>query len=98
MAQLDARNVVGDCSLTLGDGGHLVRGNIEEFGVLVDEAPDEPGAGDAIDLGVFTSNPFHKASAWFSVMVMLIRDITQIILIGDITQILYVDGYPNNDP
>jgi hypothetical protein len=62
VAQFDAGNVVRNCSVTLGGGRHLVREDIEEFGVLVDEAPDEPRAGDAIDLGVLTSNPFHKAS------------------------------------
>src|SRR4051794_14439813 len=39
---------------------HLIRGNVENLGVGVDEAADEPGAGDAVGLRSSASDPFHE--------------------------------------
>jgi hypothetical protein len=60
--EFDSRHVEGDCSLPLGRGHHLLGGDIQKLGGAIDEAPDEPGARDAIDLGILTSDPFHGTS------------------------------------
>ena len=59
MAKLDVLDVVGNGVEPLCLGHHLVRRRKDEFGVLVDELLDEPGAGDAVDLDVFSGNPLH---------------------------------------
>jgi len=48
-----------DGLLALGDGGHLLVGTLEELSFLVDEAADQPGAGDAIHVGVLPGYPLH---------------------------------------
>ena len=47
--------------------------NKKELGVRVDEAMDQPRAGDPIHFDVFTSYPFHSASE-FSASGMLVRE------------------------
>jgi hypothetical protein len=42
-----------------GDVEHLLLGHVEDLGARVDEAPDEPRAGDPVGLGTGTGNPFH---------------------------------------
>jgi len=59
VAQFDVLDVVGDGVEPLCLGHHLVRRRKDEFGILVDEFLDEPGAGHAIDLDVFSGNPLH---------------------------------------
>src|SRR6266511_712217 len=48
MAQLDIRHIVRDGLLFLGDRQHVARWHEEERGLLVDEAGNEPGTGNAI--------------------------------------------------
>src|SRR5881227_2267206 len=43
---LGVGGVVGVRALALGDLEHLLSGDVEELGVLVDEVLDQPGAGD----------------------------------------------------
>src|SRR5882724_163827 len=58
--QLDIRYVVGDSACFGGDRKHLVRRDEQELRRLVDEAHDEPRAGDAVDLRAFARDPFHE--------------------------------------
>src|SRR5260370_8242234 len=48
-------------ALSLGDGHHFGRGHVQELGVRIDEALDQPGAGDSVDAGVFAGHPLHLA-------------------------------------
>jgi hypothetical protein len=41
---------------------HLAAGHVEKLRARVDEAGDQPGAGDAVDLGAFAGDPFHDFS------------------------------------
>ena len=59
MAVFHPRNIVGcragfRCHLQ-----YLVAGNIKKLRRLVDEAGDQPGAGDAVDLRALAGDPFH---------------------------------------
>ncbi len=61
VAQFGAFDVERDCPFPLGDLHDFACRDEEEFGIRVNESPDQPGTGDAIDLGIFTSNPFHDS-------------------------------------
>ena len=39
------------------DLGHLVGGHIQKFRASIDKTPDQPGAGDAVNLGALTRDP-----------------------------------------
>jgi len=54
------RHVVGDGADLLGDPQHIAERHIQEFRLPVDEAGDQPGAGDAVDLGTLAGDPFHS--------------------------------------
>src|SRR5260370_21555860 len=49
------------CALSLGDGQPLRRGHVQELSIRIDEALDQPGAGDSVDAGVFAGHPLHLA-------------------------------------
>ena len=59
VTQLDAGDVVGNRTGFPGDAQHVTGRDIEELGLLVDEACDQPGAGDPVDPGLFTGDPLH---------------------------------------
>src|SRR5258708_21168738 len=61
VAQLDSAHVIGMRALSFGDGHHLRRGHVQELGVWIDEAFDQPGAGDSVNAGVFAGHPLHLA-------------------------------------
>src|SRR5215218_6219056 len=47
-------------------GEDLAGGDVDELGIGLDEAPDQPGAGDAIDLRALAGNPLrHHTSPRF---------------------------------
>jgi hypothetical protein len=50
VAEGHALDVEGDRAEAVGDGFDLGRGDEQEAGTGVDEAADQPGAGDAVDL------------------------------------------------
>src|SRR5882757_724404 len=50
------------CDGFFGGGQHLVGRHVEELRLLLDEALDQPRAGDAVDLGAFARDPFHDFS------------------------------------
>src|SRR5712692_7099703 len=61
VAQFDSAHVIGMRALSFGDGHHLRRGHVQELGVWIDEALDQPGARDSVDAGVFAGHPLHLA-------------------------------------
>src|SRR6266446_4768748 len=61
VTQLDSAHVIGMRTLSFGDGHHLRRGHVQELGVWIDEAFDQPGAGDSVNAGVFAGHPLHLA-------------------------------------
>src|SRR5262245_5802099 len=66
MAELHARDVIGNRAALFGDFQHIARRHVEKLRLLVDEAQDQPRAGDAVDLRPFTSDPFHVGSPCLS--------------------------------
>ncbi|MOA38450.1 hypothetical protein D3C78_1601360 [compost metagenome] len=66
MAEFDARDVVGRRLLLGSHSQHLCSGYVEKLGLRIDEARDQPGTGDPVDLWTFTGNPLHGIPpAWF---------------------------------
>src|SRR5207247_4514749 len=61
MAELDPRDVVRRGALARGRRHHVGVGDEEKLGLLVDEAADEPGAGDPVDAGLRPGDPLHDA-------------------------------------
>src|SRR5882724_1585860 len=59
MRKLHARNVERNGFELPGLSGHLVEGDVYEFGLFIDKSADKPGTGNAVDLGTFAGNPFH---------------------------------------
>src|SRR5262249_12618591 len=57
VAELNVFDVIG-CSANLcSDFCHIVRRDVDEFGVRIDKAADEPRTGNAIDLGMLARHP-----------------------------------------
>ena len=54
------RNIVGLGGVVAGECADVSRGNVEEFRRGIDEAPDEPGACDAIDLRSLAGHPARR--------------------------------------
>src|SRR3990172_10623605 len=59
MTELDTLHIVRDGSGLTGDSHDLPRGHVEELRVGIDKPPDEPGAGDPVNVGVLSCNPPH---------------------------------------
>jgi len=59
ISELDVFDVIGSGVEALRLRHHFVAWHEHKFGVLVDEFPDEPRAGDPVDLHVFSGDPFH---------------------------------------
>src|SRR5690349_7162236 len=57
--RLGARDVIRRGACLLSHGEDLLGRHIQELGIRLDEAPDQPGTGDAVDLGTFTGYPLH---------------------------------------
>src|SRR5688572_22390424 len=64
MGELDIGNVVGDRRFFLSDFSHLRGRNVQELGLRIDEAPHEPGAGDAVDLRPLARHPARGGIFW----------------------------------
>jgi hypothetical protein len=58
-----ARQIVGDRALVGSDGHDLIRLREEEAGLRIEEAADQPRAGDAIDLRTAARDPTGRAIA-----------------------------------
>jgi hypothetical protein len=57
-----AGRVVGVGLLALGGLEHLVRRDVQELGLRIDEVPDQPWTGDPIGLRSLACHPFHLSS------------------------------------
>src|SRR5258708_6101579 len=60
MREFDAIDVVGRSAGLLGDGENLLCRDVNEFRAWIDEAPDQPGAGDAVDLRMLPGHPLGR--------------------------------------
>src|SRR5438105_2286949 len=58
--RLGARDVAGGRAWLRRHGEHAMRRHIDELRAGFDKTPDQPSAGDAVDLGVFACDPFHS--------------------------------------
>src|SRR6185312_4967571 len=58
--EIHPRDVIGRRTLASSDIQDVSSGDVEELRLRIDEPPDQPGAGDAIDLGVLACDPFHR--------------------------------------
>src|SRR5439155_24451849 len=59
VVELGSGRIEGTRAVAGSDVEHIWRGDVEDLGVRIDEATDEPGAGDAVGLRASASNPFH---------------------------------------
>src|SRR5882757_5511927 len=87
MTEVDAFNVVGNGAFLLGDSQDIAWGDINELPERIDEAADQPGAGDAVDLGVLAGYPLVQrradvATGWQTAVVPAGKAIHQIACIG----------------
>src|SRR5439155_13129485 len=57
VTELSAFDVVWNRLPLLGDCGNIVGRNVNEFRKWIDEPPDEPGTGDAVDLRMLSRDP-----------------------------------------
>src|SRR5262249_32518886 len=64
VAELRVLDVVRRAVDVLGDLADLIRRHVDELGARVDEAADQPGTRDAIDLRMLARDPFvfHRAA------------------------------------
>jgi hypothetical protein len=57
MGEFHAGNIVRCRTGLLGDRHDAIGWHVDKSGVGIDEAANQPGTGDAVDLGPFTRNP-----------------------------------------
>src|SRR5260370_11632889 len=62
MREFHAIDVVGYPARLLSDGKDLILRDVDELGIGIDEPPDQPGPGDAVDLRMLSRQPL----AWGS--------------------------------
>src|ERR1700693_1153279 len=60
MGEFHAVDVVGCAACLRGDRANLLDRDINELGLRVDKTPDQPGASDTVDLGMFARNPLAR--------------------------------------
>src|SRR6266516_6198684 len=61
MRELHALDVVGRRAALFGRGKHRFLGDVDEICAGIDEAPDQPRAGYAIDLRALSRDPFSRS-------------------------------------
>src|SRR5262245_63920082 len=57
MRKLDAFDIVGRPAGLSGDVENILGRDVDELGLRIDEAPDQPRAGDAVDLRALARHP-----------------------------------------
>src|SRR6266404_4130072 len=62
VGEFHAIDVVGYAARLLSDGKDLILRDVDELCIGIDEAPDQPGTGDTVDLRMFARHPL----AWGS--------------------------------
>jgi len=60
VGELDPRYVKGNGAVALRDRQHLGCRHILDLGLAINEAMNQPGTRQSIDLGTFTGDPFNK--------------------------------------
>src|SRR5258708_2327944 len=60
VSELDALDVVGNGAGLLGNRRHLIGRDIDELRLRIDEAADQPGTGDAVDLRMLARHPLVR--------------------------------------
>src|ERR1700737_974255 len=63
MREFHAIDVVGDSTRLLGNGKNLILRDVDKLRIGIDEAPDQPGAGNSVDLRMFSRHPFAGSCA-----------------------------------
>src|SRR3954452_21667410 len=63
MGEFHAIDVVRDPTGLLGNGEDLILRNVDELCIRIDEAADQPGASNSVDLWVFACHPLARSRA-----------------------------------
>src|SRR3954451_12791916 len=66
MTELDVLDVIWRATDLACDCGHLVRRHVDEFGIWINEAADQPRASNAVDLGVLARDPLVLFTTTFA--------------------------------
>ncbi|GCC47213.1 hypothetical protein chiPu_0031396, partial [Chiloscyllium punctatum] len=61
--EFHAIDIVGNPARPLGDRDDLILRDVDELRIRIDEAPDQPGASNTVDLRVFTCHPLARGGA-----------------------------------
>src|SRR5215475_14222526 len=67
VGEFDALDVVGRSARSFGDIENVLGRDIDEFRLRIDEAPDQPGTGDAVDFRALARGPLAGGRAYGSV-------------------------------
>src|SRR6266536_2627532 len=62
MGELHAIDVIRNSPHAFGNRNDLILRNVDEFRVGIDKAPDQPGAGNTVNLRMFSRYPFTRRS------------------------------------
>src|SRR3954447_4319955 len=62
VGEFDPVNVVGRSARLFGDVEHVLGWDVNELRLRIDETPDQPWTGDAVDLRPFARHPFARRS------------------------------------
>src|ERR1700675_2666520 len=62
MGEFHAVDVIGNSTRLLSNRDYLILRDVGELRIGIDEAPDQPGAGNTIDLRVFSRLPLARRS------------------------------------
>src|SRR4051812_31699250 len=64
VGEFDPVDVVRSSTRLFGDLEHVLGRDVNEFGLRIDEAPDQPRTSDAVDLRVLSRHPFARRRAY----------------------------------
>src|SRR5262245_39527596 len=67
VGEFDALDVVGRSARRFGDLENVLGGDVDEFRLRIDEAPDQPRTGDAVDFRALACDPLAGGRAYGSV-------------------------------
>src|SRR5260370_6927668 len=68
VGEFDALDVVGRSARRFGDLDNVLGGDVDEFRLRIDEAPDQPRTGDAVDFRALARNPLAGRRAAASML------------------------------
>src|SRR5262245_12600322 len=67
VGEFDALDVIGRCARRFGNVENVLGGDVDEFRLRIDEAPDQPRTGDAVDFRALARDPLAGGRAYGSV-------------------------------